>query len=405
MFRALISCVLFFGLCECAVPQSQTGVPAASKSVAEPHSVEGNGASKTPRFSAGDVAAAQQMTETLGIAEWLGPLAPLALSPFFGVTCLSGISMFGGEWVDEGNPFFGANSPLNNTWVFRCFLILTIVTSVPRLFKVSKPFVQMTDRVESWAGIITMLILKVLVSGDNSAELAVDQVVHLGVVSVTADCLLMIAAALNVLVISSVRFFCEMVIWVIPVPAIDALFETVNKSACATLMMIYGYSPTLATALNLGLFLTAAIVFRWIYRGEFYFRSLLLDAACQKLFPAKKVDPEGLVVFPTEEFEGLPSRARCELRKTESGWKIVQKRLLGSSLVVELSKQDWQLKLSDRILYSRLVCDRDDQQVALIVTRRYHHLLTELCDLYGIRHEGSRRTSDDGTFDLLPRLR
>ena len=40
-------------------------------------------------ISEAEIVAAQQFGQTLSIAEWLGPMAPVALSPFFGITCLS----------------------------------------------------------------------------------------------------------------------------------------------------------------------------------------------------------------------------------------------------------------------------------------------------------------------------
>lgn len=48
-----------------------------------------------------DLAKSQPFDSTLSIAEWLGPMAPVALSPFFGITCLSGLSLFGGGWISR----------------------------------------------------------------------------------------------------------------------------------------------------------------------------------------------------------------------------------------------------------------------------------------------------------------
>ncbi len=42
-----------------------------------------------------DIVAAQQLSQQLSVAEWLGPMAPVALSPFFGIMLLSGLSFFG----------------------------------------------------------------------------------------------------------------------------------------------------------------------------------------------------------------------------------------------------------------------------------------------------------------------
>jgi len=91
------------------------------------HQVEGN-------FGADDIAASSAFAESLGIADWLGPLAPVALSPFFGVTCLSGLALWGPEWVTD-NALLGKAGPLQNETLFFIFLALTLLTSLPRLTK------------------------------------------------------------------------------------------------------------------------------------------------------------------------------------------------------------------------------------------------------------------------------
>lgn len=354
-------------------------------------------------FSEKDLAAAQQMTQSLGIAEWLGPLAPLALSPFFGVACLSGLSLFGDDWLGKDNPFLGDASPLHSETVFIVFLSLTVVTSLPRLTKISKPFVQMTDQLEAWAGIITMLALKFLVTGEVDQTAPENQVVMLGLLSATTDVFLMIAAVLNVLVINSVKFFCEMFIWVIPVPAIDAAFEAFNKSACAALMLVYGYSPFLATCINLGIFLVAAIVFRWVYRQEIYFRTVLLDAAWQKIFPPKAIPTAGLTVFPNGDFQGVRSRSRCLLVKTDDGWQLIQRRLLRSDVVLPLAASQWKMAMSCGLIAHAIRVEKGDEMIQLTLTRRYHLLLPELCQSLGVTPPtGLDLVEGDRSLSLLP---
>ena len=39
------------------------------------------------------------ITNQITTIEWLAPLAPIALSPFFGITLLSGFACYGSEWL------------------------------------------------------------------------------------------------------------------------------------------------------------------------------------------------------------------------------------------------------------------------------------------------------------------
>ena len=94
---------------------------------------------------------AQQLTEKYKVKEVLGPLAPVALSPFFGLTCLSGTSILCNKGMLPENEFLMGNDALNNGAVFIIFLALTVITSAPKLFTTSKVFAEAADRLETYA--------------------------------------------------------------------------------------------------------------------------------------------------------------------------------------------------------------------------------------------------------------
>lgn len=327
--RQLLVCCLLITV----VPYSTSAAPQGSNTEAN----------KANSISAADIAQYQQVGQSMGIAEWLGPLAPVALSPFFGITCLSGMALYGKGWVSADNAFLGEGSPLNNPTIFWVFLILTIMTSLPRLTKVSKPFAQAIDQIEAWAGIITLVGLKMLMGG-QAPEMAEMATIQMGIGSYTLDALLAIAAAINVFVINTVKFFFEVLIWITPIPTVDAIFEFANKSICAVLMAIYGYSPTIATGINLVMFVAAAFVFRWVYRREVFFRTMLMDAVWA-FFAPPKIPEKQLVAFPSETFGPFSARTRCKLVHSESGWTLTQSRLLRSEVMIELPAGEYSMEL------------------------------------------------------------
>jgi hypothetical protein len=332
-------------------------------------------------FSASDVVAAQQLGQTLGVAEWLGPLAPVALSPFFGITCLAGMSLYGQGWISADNAFLGEGSPLHNPAVFWIFLGLTLLTSIPRFSKVSKPFAQAVDHAEAWSGIITMVVLRFMLAAvAPDAEQA--EVVQMGVLSTPADTLLMIAAAVNIFVINAVKFFFEMLIWITPIPTIDAIFEVGNKMTCGVLMAIYGYSPTIATGINMVMFVVAAILFRWMYRREVFFRSMLLDALSAFVLPSKMVRKPELNVFPVQAIDCIPARARCVLHRHDSGWTLTQRRMMRQDVTVEFVTAEHSASVTSGWLTNRLdlVGSLSGQ---LTFSRRLNHCLPELAESMG----------------------
>ena len=308
-------------------------------------------ASRAP-ISEAEIVAAQQFGQTLSIAEWLGPMAPVALSPFFGITCLSGMSLFGANWISPGNPLMGENSPLHNPAVFWTFLALTIATSVPRLAKVSKPFAQALDQLEAWSGIITMLVMKVLLSSQSDVEEVTIPVAQMGLIRFSMDVVLMIAAAINILVINAVKFFFEVLIWVTPVPFLDAVFEFSNKAVCVALMALYAWSPSTAAAVNAVMFFVCFMVFGWIWRSEIFFRTMLLEFFRSQL--GRSRPGTSLVVFPVSAVGPIKARAKCFLRRSDNGWQLVYEPWFRRTVCVEFAPDN--RPLLKRGLISNQIC-------------------------------------------------
>ncbi len=304
-----------------------TGLPDSSLSPSyelTPDSSQSLEAKLEGPMSAEQIAGANSWANSIGIADWLGPLAPVALSPFFGVTCLSGLALWGPQWATD-NVLLGESSPLQNPTFFFVLLGLTILTSVPRLTKVSKPFAQAVDRLETYAVIIILLAIKITMSMETEGEVEV-AVVHLGILSLTADTLLAVAMVINILVINSVKFFFEFLVWLTPVPFLDALFEVCNKSLCAVLMAVYAFSPTLATVINLGILLVAAFLLRWMHRRARFYRRMVLDPLLSRIWPSyAKPKHEQLIVFPVDDMEPFPEKSQLVFKASdqpEGGWEL-----------------------------------------------------------------------------------
>ncbi len=320
--------------------------------------------------------AAEQLSDQLGnqlsASDWLGPLAPIALSPFFGLTCLSGMALYGESILGDNNALLQAAGPLKNPAVFWTFLALTIATSIPRFSKVSKPFAQAVDKIEAFAGIITLITIRFMMSGESSGEMEVATVYQLGMFSFTAETLLSLATVINVLAINSVKFFFEVLIWLTPVPFLDAIFEVANKSACAAMMALYAFSPTMATVLNLAMFIACAMIFRWVYRREVYYRHVIVDAV-RSWWGASGVPGDSIVVFPTNDVGAIPAKAKCSLIRSDDGWKLTHRPWIGRTLEHAFGK-DNQLHLSKGWFTTKFDLRGPDETV-LVGTRRYHNHL------------------------------
>ncbi len=275
-------------------------------------------------FSAEKVTAANTWLASSGVAEWMGPLAPVAISPFFGVTCLSALALWGPESLSN-NALVGSTGPLKNEWLFIAFAVLTTITSVPRFTKVSKPFAQAVDQLEAYSVIVILLAIKVTASLEASSADTDVAMIQMGFMSFTADTLLALAMVINIVVINSVKFFFEFLVWLTPVPMLDGIFEICNKTLCAALLAVYAFSPTLATIINLCLLVMAAIVFRWINRQVRFYRTMVLDPVLSSVFGSYGIPKhKELVVFSREAIGPFKAKSKLKLRRddTGDGWTL-----------------------------------------------------------------------------------
>lgn len=325
-------------------------------------------------------AVARVAADKISSIEWLAPLAPVALSPFFGITLLSGLACFGPEWLPD-NALLSEGSPLANPLLFWIFLALTLLTSAPRFSKVSKPIAQLADFLETWSAIVILLVLKLSTMAPAATESAFQSnVVHAGVLDFGWEALLMVAMSINIVVVNTVKFFFEFLVWITPIPMLDACFELANKTICAALMAVYAASPVVALVINLLLFAACALVFVWVRRRELFFRTMLfewLGSAWHRLrgTTQPKSIPEALVVFPRNAIGEIPARARCLLRRRENSWQLEQPRLLRASVLEQLSgdaelEQGW---------WTNAICGEDWR---LSFGTRYCNQLVEVAEKF-----------------------
>jgi hypothetical protein len=367
--------------------------------------------------------------------EVLGSLAPIALSPFFALTCLSGASLM----ADQGllpsglasNYIVGSESPLNHEIVFIGLLALTLLTSAPKLTKVSKPFAQAVDQLEAYSGIIAALavqFLHAIATSDLAGASPASVVVHAGFVELSlqsfALLLLMAFSAMNLFVINSVKFFCEVMILISPIPFVDAAFEVANKAFAMALVGLYLFSPWVAAVVNLLLFFLCLLVFSWTFRRVVFMRSVLIDpmlgwlservfggkppALKSSVLPAKVVFEGGepavvLKAFAGRRSKGIPTKSQGYLVQVAGSCHFVRPRLGRSAVIVPLGLDGIRPELRKGLFsHSLLFRDAHGQTVSkVLLTRRFTSLLPELASQLHAVEQGARAGSASG--DAAPK--
>ena len=351
-------------------------------------------------------AKADRLVQSIPVTEVLGPLAPIALSPFFALTCLSGASLLAETGVLPENALLSGNSVLSNGLVFFGLLVLTVVTTLPKLTKVTKPLAQAIDQVEGYSGIIAVLLVQAAASfgGGGGGQEVVYQA---GIFSVTLSTLLMAVSVVNIFVINTVKFFFEMMVLLSPFPAVDAAFEAANKAFAAALLGIYAYSPALATLLNFIIFGISLLMFGWVFRRTVYYKAIfgdpLLGVFSESIFRRKRLGPmstraptsvlEGvssptliMKVFPVSSIDNIKRKSRCYLVAGEGRVQVARPRFLRSPVIAKIDATD--ASIDKGFLSNTISWGSDGNPVKVAFSRRYNGLLTEIASALGCRAEG-----------------
>ena len=337
-------------------------------------------------ISAADLAVANRLGETISTADFLGPMGPVALSPFFGITCLAALSQFGPDRLVEANGLLATSSPLKSPWLLATFATLAVLTSLPKLTKVSKPIAGALDQVEAWSGIITLVAVKLLAGGAAGEETAMilSQPVHVaGLGTLTMDVALSLAAAANVIVVNSVKFFFEFLVWITPVPFLDACFEAANKVVCAGLMGLYAFSPAASLVLSGVLFAVCLLAFFWVHRQIAFFRTMLFGWLMGWIRePAEaSIGQRPLTVFPKRGFGPFNARDRLLLERTETGWRLTRRGFLRPGAEMEVDGELGSIQPG----WAAHTLEIDNEEVGtLLFSRRYRRSLRRLADAFRV---------------------
>ena len=340
-----------------------------------------------------------QSVQKYKLTEVLGPMAPVALSPFFGMACLSGTSIASshGLFGMEENNFLSGSDVLNNPLVFIAFLGLTVLTSVPKLTTVSKAFAEVGDQVESYAGLISYLVIFSLAGTAATEAIAGSSPViyQAGIISFTQETLLMAAMIANFIVIYTVKFFFELLCFITPVPFLDAIFEACNKAVVLALSIVYAYNPYYSLLINLVLFAICLSIFNWARRRAKYLKTILLEPVLYKMgifkiarrdkrtkcWLSEAVDDIKLIVkvFPGKKFKKIKKKQLCYLVASGDKLLLVKKMLFKAPRIEEIDAAGLSVQVIQGVLSNSIeFTSQGKPQVILLFSKTYNDMIDEI---------------------------
>jgi len=186
-----------------------------------------------------------------------------------------------------------------------------------------------------------------------------------------------IAAIVNIIVINTIKFFFEVSVWLIPFPMVDAALEVANKSVCAALMGVDAYNPTLATGINLLIFVACLFAFRWVNRRTAYLRTLLFDPIWTMISPGYAIPKNSLTVFPQQAIGPFKAKTKLVMQQTDEGWTLTQHRLLLPQKSVTLTSNTGRMTIAKGLIANRIQTGDGN---SLLFSRRHSSHLPQLAD-------------------------
>ncbi|MHC4531795.1 MAG: hypothetical protein ACYSXD_09575, partial [Planctomycetota bacterium] len=264
---------------------------------------------------------------------------------------------------------------LNNGLIFLAFLALSVATSLPKMTSVSKGFAEAADQLETYAGIISYLVIFYLAGARPQSDTS-PALYTAGIITLTKDSLLMAAVVINIIVINTVKYFFELLVWITPIPALDALFETTNKIVTAALVVVYAFSPYLAMLINLVLFLMCLAIFNRVRRKLKYYKAVLIEPIIAKLFgrsapvPPPRVkakiaaviqNPQPLIkVFPAKKIRKIKKNELSYLTPAADGLFLVKLRLIRRPKTEKLDTQNAQFDIAAGLISNSIQISAPD---------------------------------------------
>ena len=180
------------------------------------------------------------------ILAYIAQLAPMAVNPYLTVFLTSLFSNLGWE-----NALVTTNPYLGNYWVLGITGTLVLLTSLPKILgdKLAGPLAMTINYLDSKAAVlINLLILVVPVLFDQSPALEETAVQTMGIDLDIRTVILIFVSVYYLIVVMTVRFFLETMIFLSPFPLVDSAFEILKIGLTIGLTVLAFAFPWLQVA-------------------------------------------------------------------------------------------------------------------------------------------------------------
>jgi|GEM_PF-2956188 len=323
------------------------------------------------------------LTVNRGVEEVFGPLPAVAATPFLGLAVLSSVALLVEQPAIANsnsvvihrirqNPLILEAKMYASWWLVGALLLLALVTGLANSGKLQGglgKFFRSTEDVTS--GIAYLVVAVGALTSASAATLAPRQPTVLlasvlpSLGSGDLPLILITGSALASLML--VRFALDLIIWLNPVPFIDAIFETLKSAFSLLFLAIYLLNPVLAAVLGAVLLLPVLFLLPWAVRLLGFVYRIVFCPILARIFPAlapgimepalaKKASGSGAIALACRasvlKARGLKKRQAIALLHIDG--RVVLRPLRQKRRARELCKSEEQVQLGRALAWIEL---------------------------------------------------
>lgn len=255
----------------------------------------------------------------------IGPLPALASTPFFALAALSAAGLAARSEALRGSANPWARAFCNNalireaqrysSWpVLLTLLGLALVGYVANSGKIRGIGGKVLRVIEDSSSVIVYSALSLgaleLASPARTAAVA-----HMGILDGAAHAAVAVGMATGLAAMMVARYAFDVLIWLVPVPFIDFLFETAKKLLTLGFLVLYLVAPAAAAVISLVLLAIALLIAPWALRILGFSFRVLVEPLLARLSPALRprlLDPHLVARHAPERSVRLAAVAALE---------------------------------------------------------------------------------------------
>jgi|GEM_PF-1930461 len=280
------------------------------------------------------------------VLETFGLFGSASISPFFTLFLTSCASRMG-----FSNSLLQTNPLLGSDLVFFGSLFFSIITTFPNLLKMFRPLGLAGQVIEDW---LVIILTFVLLTFSITEILGIEIVDRAYAVPLSGSFILVYLVAIPYyIIVSTVRFSADLLIFISPIPLVDAFYDGFKKFICFLLVCINLLMPYLGLFISAIIFFIAYLLYRKAKSKLYYNQYIFLNPAVKKLFGKqapllnekvkmalstqyKNIDL-AIKILLNEAYGPFKKKSIVWLVKHENGLLLYQKRFMRSAKIVELS--------------------------------------------------------------------